>query len=285
MSLNDNSSNSSSGVGNTIPPHKQVSPSKRWSFTIFNVDETNINNIIEIINSSNSSYILGDEICPDTQKRHLQGYVEFTSKCRPKNLFLDKTIHWEKSKGNRNANINYCMKEKLFSTNFHIPKPIKVLNYNELYKWELIILDIIKEPTNVRSIYWFRGDGMDGKTTFCKYLCIKEKAIILGGKCADMKNGLLDFYKKNNYLPELILINIPKSFDEQYISYTGIEEIKDMLFYSGKYEGGMICGNSPHLFVFSNEWPNITKCSKDRWELFDINMEKYIPIEEFISEH
>lgn len=43
-----------------------------------------------------------------------------------------------------------------------------------------------------------------------------------------------------------------------------------MLFYSGKYEGGMVCGPSPHLCIFANERPDLIKLSSDRWKVFEI---------------
>ena len=99
-------------------------------------------------------------------------------------------------------------------------------------------------------------------------------AIMLSGKSADMKNAIVEYNKTNLTTPELILINLPRSFNDEYLSYTGIEEIKDMCFYSGKYEGGMIVNNNPHLFIFSNKLPDITKLSADRWNIYDI-IDKY----------
>ena len=115
-----------------------------------------------------------------------------------------------------------------------------------------------------------RWVGNLGKTSFCKYLTIKHGAIALGGKGADMRNGVVEYQKTNGHTPELVLINVPRSFDLEYISYEGIENVKDMYFYSGKYEGGMICGNNPHVFVFANEPPSIHKLSKDRWVIREI---------------
>lgn len=273
-----NSSNSSSGVGNTKPPRKQISPAKNWSFTVFNLDEDNINNIISTFDSSNSSYILAKEICPETKREHLQCYCEFSKKCRPKNLFNDDTIHWEKSKGNRESNLNYCSKDgNIIKTNFKMRKPVKILKKEQLYNWQINILDIIKDEPDDRTIYWFYGkNGNNGKTTFCKYLVVEHGAIILSGKSADMKNAIVELDKQNGYTPELIVCNIPKSFDSNYLSYTGLEEIKDMLFYSGKYEGGMICGNPPHLIIFSNELPDVNKVSIDRWKIFNIEKNIWI---------
>ena len=126
------------------------------------------------------------------------------------------------------------------------------------------------EP-NDRTIYWYWGEGNLGKTSFCKYLTIHHEAIALGGKGADMRNGVVEYVKTNMITPELVLINIPRSFDTEYLSYEGIENIKDMYFYSGKYEGGMVCGNSPHLFVFANAPPDTRKLSNDRWEITHID--------------
>jgi len=54
------------------------------------------------------------------------------------------------------------------------------------------------------------------------------------------------------------------------MSYTGMEEIKDMFFYSGKYEGGMVCGRNPHVMVFANEPPDYDKMSANRWKVTEI---------------
>jgi hypothetical protein len=54
------------------------------------------------------------------------------------------------------------------------------------------------------------------------------------------------------------------------VSFQGLEEIKDMLFYSGKYEGGMVCGPCPHMCIFANEPPELEKFSSDRWKVFKI---------------
>ena len=54
------------------------------------------------------------------------------------------------------------------------------------------------------------------------------------------------------------------------MSYEAFENLKDMIFYSGKYEGGMICGNCPHLFIFSNFHPDCEKMSVDRWNIKEI---------------
>jgi len=110
-----------------------------------------------------------------------------------------------------------------------------------------------------------------GKTSFCKYLTVKHDAIALSGKAADMRNGVIDYVKTNKTTPELVLVPIPRSFNTDYLNYEGIENVKDMYFYSGKYEGGQVCGNPPHLIVFANEPPDQSKMSEDRWVVRNID--------------
>jgi len=43
-----------------------------------------------------------------------------------------------------------------------------------------------------------------------------------------------------------------------------------MYFYSGKYEGGMICGNCPHVLIFANEPRDTSKLAHDRWVIEEL---------------
>jgi len=81
-----------------------------------------------------------------------------------------------------------------------------------------------------------------------------------------MKNGIVTYNDTNKCLPKIVLINVPRS-SLDFVSYTGLEEIKDMFFYSGKYEGGMVCGASPHVIIFANEEPDYNKMSSDRFKV------------------
>jgi len=205
---------------------------------------------------------------------HLQGVVTMKKKTRMTELTKwNHRIHWEKSKSE--AAVAYCSKQDTSTGEFWskgYPRPVKTLPPEALYPWQLEICKILESPPNDRKIYWFWGPTNIGKTTFCKYLTITYKAIALSGKCADMKNGVIQYTQTNGDTPEIIIIPIPKTFNYDYISYDGIESVKDMYFYSGKYEGGMICGNCPHLLIFANEPPRDREAlAKDRWVVTHIN--------------
>lgn len=140
----------------------------------------------------------------------------------------------------------------------------------ELRPWQVRIHNIIKEPACDRIIWWFwEPKGGLGKTTFQKWLFQNVKGVIpTSGKGADMKNGVVEYSKANKgEHPKVVIVNLPKTFNHNYFCYEGTESLKDMWFYSGKYEGGVVCGKNPHLLIFANQGPNIELLSPDRWNI------------------
>lgn len=272
------SSTSSSEKGNT-KPSRQISPAKGWVFTIHKkTDSGNIlsdsmlssisSKIMELCDKALMSHEVGDS----GGTPHIQGWLKFKSKRRPTEIFkpMCDWIHWEKQKGKDEDQVNYISKETAPFFTLGFPKPVKTIKPD--YKWEKDILKIIKKEPDDRTIHWiWSNKGKTGKTSFCKYLTIHHGAIALSGKASDMRNGVIEYLKKNNDTPNLVLIPIPRSFNTEYLNYEGIENIKDMYFFSGKYEGGMVCGNCPHVFVFANEPPDRDKMSADRWVVSQID--------------
>ena len=273
-------------MGNTKPKpqskdgkSKQISPSKRWCFTLNNYTSEDIEKISSIVLELCNIAIIGEEV-GEQGTPHLQGYIEFKTKSRAMSVFsMYRNIHWEKAKASRVVNFQYCSKDAkvALQIGFKLPREVRILKYEQLFSWQKDILDIIGTEADDRSIYWYwSAKGCVGKTTFCKYLTVKHGAICLHGKGADVRNGVVSYKEANGDTPDIVLFPIPRSFNTEYLSYEALENIKDMYFYSGKYEGGMICGNPPHLIVFANEPPEFERCSKDRWKVIQIdNKTKY----------
>lgn len=272
-----NSSDSSVGEGNTKPPpKKQCAPSIRWCFTLNNWTESEYFIITEKIVPKFCKYASIAKEVGESGTPHLQGYVEFLSKGRPFNIFnFTDRFHWEKAQGSRTQNIIYNIKddEDLWVYDPYAVTPVRTILKENMYPWQKDILDIIVQEPDDRTIYWIWSEkGGTGKTSMQKWLAVHKKALILGGKAADVRNAIVE-YKKVNHgnTPELICCNIPRSFNKEYVSYEGFENIKDMCFYSGKYEGGMVVGNPPHLFIFANVPPEEEKMSEDRMNIICID--------------
>ena len=254
------------GGGNTIPPPVRVVPSKRWCFTYNNYPDDAVERLETVFGSFSIDYIFGKEVGEEGTK-HLQGYIEAPIKIRPiEKLGLPKEIHWEKTRGTRIQNITYCSKDGDYVHSLAL-KPPRQMKLIEPRGWQLEVVEIAKAEPNERDIYWFwEQTGGVGKTVLCKYLIKKHGAIVLGGKAADIKNGIVTYVEKHGSTPELVVVNLTRS-TEGYVSYEGLESIKDMMFYSGKYEGGQVCGPCPQLIVFANFCPDYGKLSMDRWKV------------------
>ena len=258
--------------GNTKPPpKKRCVPSKRWCFTWNNYPSDAMETLETIFKELDIEYLVGREVGEVCGTPHLQGYIETKQKIRPvEKLKLPTEIHWEKCKGNRIQNEIYCSKDGavIHSSALKPPRQLKLITPRE--GWQQDIVDLVATEPDDRSIYWYWDPtGGIGKTQLCKYLTVKTGAITLGGKAADIKNGIVDYVKTNGKTPDTVLVNLVRSM-EQFVSYEGLENIKDMYFYSGKYEGGQVCGPPPHLIIFANFPPNTYKLSEDRWHITEL---------------
>ncbi|GAC77866.1 replication protein, partial [uncultured marine virus] len=100
--VEENSSNSSGKSGN----NKQISPCKHWCFTLNNYKEIDIEVICS--NSSIKRYVFQEEIGVSGTP-HLQGYLEFITKKRPKSEFKSLKAHWTKTRQKKES-IIYCQK-------------------------------------------------------------------------------------------------------------------------------------------------------------------------------
>lgn len=247
---------------------------KNWVMTWHNYPKDAFEQIEHQLIPKCEKYVFGKELGKSGNSPHIQGAFILKSKTRQSTIWklFGTTFFLDKMNG-RWQDQQYCLKEGLETlTNVKFAKPLKKLACEEkLLDWQEEICKIVEQEPDDRTINWYWSqNGNMGKTTFGKYLHRKYGAICLGGKSSDMKNGIIEYHKTNNSLPEIIILNIPRSFNAAYISYTGIEEVKDMFFYSGKYEGGMVDGNPPHLIIFANEPPEEEQMSADRWRIHEI---------------
>lgn len=266
------------GEGNTISSPDEgnvgkivrVAPSKRWCFTWNNYPENWLAPLAPVLDGSEW---IGVPEVGESGTRHIQGYVEFPVKVRPIGYRgAPRDIHWEKCKGTRIHNVAYCTKDGVEGKQgtLKVPRQIKLIDPS--YPWEQDILKIISDEPDDRTIHWYWSEsGKVGKTSFSKYLTVKHGAIPVSGKGADVRNAICTYLKDKGETPDLVVFPIPRSYNMEYMNYEALENIKDMYFYSGKYEGGVVCGPCPHVFVFANEEPDYGKISEDRWKVIKID--------------
>ena len=263
--------------GNTNSSSGTVNPAKKWCFTINNYSVEDIDYLKSKPCSIVPKIMFQSEI-GELGTIHLQGWLQFATKKRPMSVFNENSkIHWEVMKGSVQENIDYCSKTDTYTGEVRWSRGAD-FPYNgpqiTLREWQIPIVETLKGSPCDRTIYWIWSQtGNLGKSTFAKWLFHNlPDCIVTGGKSNDMKNGVQTYILKNKTFPKIVIVDIPR-VDKGHFSVAGIEEIKNMFFFSGKYEGGMVSGPPPHVVCLANTLPQWEEMSSDRWQVMDLEDE------------
>lgn len=229
-------------------------------------------NYADIIKGCGGDYVFQTEL-GSTGNIHIQFGVKFAN---PRSFEAVKKLfpgaHIEPS-NNWPAVVNYCKKvdSRVAEGECSVDKPVcrdvfKVKSF-EYKPWQKeIIAELDTDAFDTRVIHWYWEDkGGVGKSTFTKHLCLKYGAIIVSGKQSDMFAAIAAMEIK----PKVVVVDIPRT-GEAYVSYGGIEKIKDGCFFSSKYESGMVLFDNPHIVCFANFPPETSTMSADRWHIVKI---------------
>lgn len=256
--------------GNTRPQKISMNQSKYWVFTLNNWTEEQSEIIESTFEQGGYKYIWGEEV-GESGTPHLQGYLEHEKRFRPSQLkFGDglkwNQIHWEKRRGTRKQAIEYCQKDGQYKTNMTIQRRLVKMTRNVLRPNQREICDKYVEPEDPlfgREIHWYWEDvGGWGKSVIAKYMVDQMNAIVVSGAGKDVFCAIAEAVKEKDV--PIVIFDVPRS-QAGYVSYQAIEKLKDGLFFSGKYESGMVRFNSPHVICFANAPPEYEKLSEDRW--------------------
>ena len=232
-------------------------------------------------------YIYQFEKCPSTGSIHLQGYVNLRKKSYHTGKKLAATLSGLGLKGvtckpasnaGKVALQSYCMKEE---TRVHGPfadHPIylgqDLVCMRKPRPWQEEVMNIIKWEPDDRSIYWIHDEtGNVGKSKLLKYLCYKKlaKRVPLGN-ATQIKTNVFAQGAHRCYCVDLPRTTGNTESMRDLIS--ALEEIKNGWVSSsmyGKYQELMM--QPPHVFVISNDLPNLALMSMDRWKIFYIDKE------------
>lgn len=258
----------------------RTNASIKWCFTFNNYPSDWLFYMAPWLRDHASGWIIGEEVGGEGTP-HLQGYIEFKKKTRPiecmsnhgRQLPRYDTIHWEKAKGTKAQNIAYCSKEGKITSNFKVEQPLII---KPLYGWQEKALAITQQPVDPRRVHWlWEPEGAYGKTSFIRYMVHHHQALICTGKSSDAKYLIVKYKEANGMFPDIILWNISRTM-EKFISYQAIEEIKDGVFASTKYECSTVLMNPPHLLIFANFGPDLVDpgLSLDRFYIRNLRTEE-----------
>ena len=299
--------------------------SRNYMFTLFPNDQSQYSSDEDLFvpNDTVRFCVWQLEQCPDTGRKHIQGYMELRKVVRlaaAKDLFkhpYDRTAHLERRRGSRQQAVDYCQKEttriegpwrsgapvnpgqrtdlqavmELVKTGHSFEDIVDVFpdqaaryqafvlqaieSYRTsllvppaitLYPWQISLQEVLLGPPSPRSLMWYWDElGKTGKTTFSLYLLRtfpKRVQVFLGGKSVDVAFAL-------DSARSIFIFDFSRDAAE-YINYGLLEQIKNGYVWSPKYTSVVKQFNTPHVLVFSNQEPDRTKMSRDRWDVHHI---------------
>lgn len=229
--------------------------------------------------------------CGENGTEHFQGCFYRDSAidfCHLKNI--DKNWHLEQCKSWKKS-IAYCQKNE---TKVDGPWAKGVI-INTLKKlesprgWQIDLVNLLEPEPDKRSVYWiWEPKGNVGKSHIAVWLFDNKNATIVDGSKKDIAFALT----VRDCFPKTVIFDIPRSNDEILLSWQTIEQLKNGLIFSTKYESKALRFNPPHVVVFSNKPPKTSKLSEDRWIIFTIENDKLSPynpnndkkIDKFVTE-
>lgn len=228
-----------------------------------------------------------EEICPTTQRRHLQMAVRFKRKPQKMSTkFLPKQVRWKPMICDKMRNGErdwrafwYCMKDETKAPEGRrfvkavIPVPAEILDrasYSSLRAWQKEIFDscdsVCRED---RMINWvFEEQGNMGKSYLVRAMHDEGRFTMVNvhGRRNDIEMALFEYVEKWRCGPQLIVVDVPR-VNRNGVSIAALEEAKNGLIFSTKYKVGEARFQHPHIWVFANQPPEVGQLSPDRWNI------------------
>lgn len=136
-------------------------------------------------------------------------------------------------------------------------------NFGEvkLNEFQEKIVTKLEEQTE-RQVLWVTDiEGGSGKTFLSKHILAKGNCF----RCTNGKTKDIAFAYKGE---GTFIMDLSRSL-EDHVNYDVIEQIKNGLIFSSKYESQSKVFAPPKVLILANFKPELTKLSKDRWVVMD----------------
>lgn len=134
-----------------------------------------------------------------------------------------------------------------------------------------IIDDIATEPDDRTMNWWYNQSGCGGKSKLMKWLRFtRDDVARVGlGSATQIKTAIIEKGPHRAYMVDLPRVR--GSDERQQELFSALEEIKNGWVESPMYgKAGELLMEPPHIHIFSNELPNLTYASMDRWRIWII---------------
>ena len=217
------------------------------------------------------------EVCPSTGRRHIQLRISLKKKCRKPPFLSFATVNWSATSNHINsANFfDYCTKNESAvkdtckrSDDEIIYIPRQVRDIKEWYPWQDAVIASL-DVFDKRHINWlYCPTGNIGKSTlgtWCR--CNKlARTIPMINDYKELMGAVIDMPSK------AYMIDMPRALkkDKQFQLLGAIETIKDGYAFDTRYKYREINFDCPVIWIFSNQLPDRSCLSIDRWIIWTV---------------
>lgn len=237
---------------------------------------------------SKYKYICGFEVGAKKGTPHVQGFVDFGNTKKKFNTLIkiNKKIHWKKFYGFKEIGIRYCAKDGKYFGNLQpiedklTWKKLCLMLYEDIkWKgWQSEIIESVKaygrtplrlpelrKAIDSRTINWYwEPTGNCGKTFVYKYMYLTERCVLANGNKTDVFHNMAKWLDDNKPGLFTVVLNYSREEECHNVHWGLLENLKDGIFLSGKYEGRNCLFPAPKIIIFANYAPKFCKLSDDR---------------------
>jgi hypothetical protein len=167
--------------------------------------------------------------------------------------------------------VQYCTdiekrRGRVWASGFPVPKEgLDLVAEADFHQWQReLAAELGGLPDRRRVIWYVDPEGGCGKTELCRHLVATYEQTLFLTSAAG--KDLVHQVVKSKRDPKIVLINLSRQAEGKF-SYASVEQIKDGLVFSGKYEGGTRIYPRPHVVIFANWPPDYAQLSLDRWDV------------------
>lgn len=266
--------------GNTIPSRSRC---RAWFFT---ENQPEVENLTHLTQLSGGPEWCGQLEVGENGKRHLQFCVRYKNarsfesvKKQFPRCHIERCIDWLSSvryvtKSESRVSGPWASSMELLPKLEYAWKPTRKPFVPVTWQRELIE-ELTTTGPHARRVIWYSDPiGGSGKTEMATWFGSMYPGVhLVSGRIEDVMYTIARKWvdKKTRSTereePELrvVFFDLPRS--QEHVSYRAIEQVKNGVITSTKYESQTLILSIPHVVVFANWEPDRTKLSADRWSV------------------
>lgn len=259
------------------------SPCCVWDLTVW-VDKVNAEQVECFFRENCKKWCFQLESGEETGKEHYQCRVSLQTKKREASVL--ELIHsvWPKGWGHlsRTSSANqtnqfYVMKKETRVagpwTDQDAVIPWQYLDDVEWYPWQEKVIEIMNcKPSKRRIHVIVDRQGRSGKSTLACWHGCRGLARIL-----PMMNDYKDLMRIMCDVPDTkcLFIDVPRGLDKKQMRnfFAAMETIKSGYAFDDRYHFKEKWFGTPHIFIFTNKYPDLNLLTMDRWVIHDMDYE------------